>query len=59
MHLREFVENYNREEIIRIEDDNELVYEGNVGNLYKLLRYQVKPSSVKVVDGKTQIELSL
>ncbi len=59
MRLSEFVKNYNSEEQIRILENEEVIYEGKVGKLRKLLEYNVHRSSGKVVDGITQIEIGI
>ena len=55
MDLKTFVENFDPQEKIRIEHKGELVYEGNVEKLSKLLNYKVIPRSGKIADGVTQV----
>ena len=50
MDLKTFVENFDSQEKIRIEHKGELVYEGNVEKLSKLLNYKVIPRSGKIRD---------
>ncbi len=59
MYLKEFLENYNGEEQIRILAKEEVIFEGEIGKLQKLLEYEVNRHSGKVVDGITQIEMSI
>lgn len=55
MDLKAFVENFDPQEKIRIVQEDETVYEGDVGKLAKLLSFKVIPKSGKVADGVTQI----
>jgi hypothetical protein len=57
MDLKTFVENFDSQEKIRIEHKGELVYEGNVEKLSKLLNYKVIPRSGKIADGVTQVSI--
>lgn len=56
MRLLEFVEKYDSEEQIRILNGEEVIYEGEVGNLCNILQSYVYEKSAKVVDGITQIK---
>ena len=57
MDLKTFVENFDSQEKIRIEHKGELVYEGNVEKLSKLLNYKMIPRSGKIADGVTQVSI--
>ena len=57
MDLKTFVENFDSQEKIRIEHKGELVYDGNVEKLSKLLNYKVIPRSGKIADGVTQVSI--
>lgn len=57
MELKEFVDYFNPNEIIRIIHKDEVLYEGKIETLAKLLRYKVLKKSGEVIDGMTQIEI--
>lgn len=59
MELKEFVKNFDPNETIRIVQKDETLYEGKIETLAKLLNYQVLRRSGKLVDGMTQIEVSI
>lgn len=57
MELKQFVEDFNLNTIIRIIQKNEVLYEGKIDILVKLLNCKVLKKSGKLVDGITQIEV--
>ena len=57
MELREFVDNFDSSETIRIVQKEEGLYEGKIETLAKLLHCRVQRLSGKIVDGITQIEV--
>lgn len=57
MELREFVDNFDSSEIIRIVQKEEVLYEGKIETLAKLLHCRVQRLSGKIVDGIAQIEV--
>jgi len=57
MELKEFVENFDPNTTLRIVQKDEVLYEGKVEPLAKLLNYKVLNRSGKLVDGMTQIEV--
>ena len=57
MELREFVDNFDSSETIRIVQKEEVLYEGKIETLAKLLSCRVQRLSGKIVDGITQIEV--
>lgn len=57
MELREFVDNFDSSETIRIVQKEEVLYEGKIETLVKLLHCRVQRLSRKIVDGITQIEV--
>ena len=57
MELKELVENFDPNGTIRIVQKDEVLYEGKIEPLVKLLNYKVLKRSGKLVDGMTQIEV--
>ena len=57
MELREFVDNFDSSETMRIVQKEEVLYEGKIETLAKLLNCRVQRLSGKIVDGITQIEV--
>lgn len=57
MELKEFVENFDPNGTIRIVQKDEVLYEGKIEPLVKLLNYKVLKRSGTIVDGITQIEV--
>lgn len=57
MELKQFVEDFNLNTIIRIIQKNEVLYEGKIDILVKLLNCKVLKKSGKLVDEITQIEV--
>ena len=59
MNLKEFIVNFDPKEQIRVMHENEVVYEGEAEKLIKLLSLVVVEKSCKVVDGITQVNISV
>ena len=59
MNLKEFIVNFDPKEQIRVMHENEVVYEGGAEKLIKLLSLVVVEKSCKVVDGITQVNISV
>ena len=58
MKLNDFVVDFEDDIKIRVLEKENLLYEGNVHILNKMLSYNIKKGSAKFVDGALQIEVS-
>ena len=58
MKLNDFVVDFEDDVKIRVMEKEDLLYEGDIQILSKMLSYNIKKGSAKFVDGVLQIELN-
>ena len=58
MELKEFVDDFNPNAILRVVEKDEVLYEGRIETLIQLLNCKVIKGSGTLVDGMTQIEVT-
>ena len=58
MKLNDFVVDFEDDVKIRVMEKEDLLYEGDIQILNKMLSYNIKKGSAKFVDGALQVEVS-